>query len=254
MNDFFNKLFGKSVHANDPHHHDNPISVQDESDHAKRDQLVQMLLHALLRKHGIPVHWVELHIQVVPGKKQGLGMYLHLIVRHWDERLINHTQAFQNRLLADIRQYEPKCNEWLHGILWKLETTKSCPYTLLPEKPFWTAPAQPAAAPVPPLSTVTQPPAAPVPATAAATPAPDAMAALAAPATPAAAPVAAPAPARAKLSPAEQANLDNMFAARDQEISKKAKWNALPEFQDTEPLHDEEDAKQPPKAEKAQKR
>lgn len=249
MNDFFNKLFGKSLHTNDVHRHDNPISVQDESDHAKRDQLVQMLLHALLRKHGIPVQWVELHIQVVPGKKQGLGMYLHLVVRHWDERLINHTQAFQNRLLADIRQYEPKCNEWLHGILWKLETTKSCPYALLPEKSFWAAPAQPAAVPaLTPLPAVTQPPAAPVPAAAAAAPAPapDAPAALATPA----APIPAPAPARAKLSPAEQANLDNMFAARDQEISKKAKWNALPEFQDTEPLHDEADAKPPQKAEK----
>ena len=244
MNDFFNKLFGKSLHTNDPHHHhhDNPISVQDESDHAKREQLVQMLLHALLRKHGIPVQWVELQTLVVPGKKQGLGMYLHLVARHWDERLINHAQAFQNKLLADIRQYEPKCHEWLHGILWKLEMTSSCPCPTLPEKPFWTAPAEPVA-PVPAAAAAAAatPTVAAAPAAAATAPAQDAPAVPAAPA--------ALVPARAKLSQAEQANLERMFAARDQEISKKAKWNDLPEFQDTEPLNDEEDAK-PQKAQK----
>lgn len=211
MNDFFSKLFGKSLQTSAFHKHDNPISVQDESDHAKREQLVQMLLHGLLRKHGIPTHLIQLHILVVPGKKHGLGMYVHLITKQWDARLMNHAQAFQNQLLADIKHYEPKCSEWLHGISWQLEMSDSCPYTTLPDKSFWMAPAKPVAATAPVAAVAPKP----------------------------AAPVATPEPARSRSKSDDHANLERMFSARDQEISKKANRRQQPEFEDTQPLEDE---------------
>jgi hypothetical protein len=215
MNDFFNRLFGKPVQTSALHRHDTQISVQDESDNASRHQLVQMLLRGLLRKHGIPAHWIELKILVVPGKKQGLGMYVHLILRQWDERLMNHAQAFQNKLLAEITRYEPKCSEWLNGISWDLKMGKTCPYTALPDKPFWTAPAQAVAV----------------------DPAVVAAAAMAAGA--AVAPPAAPALSQPERN--EHANLESLFAIRDQEITKKAEWGQQPAFEDTQPLDDDDE-------------
>ena len=151
MNDFFSRLFGKLHQTAAIPRHDTIISIQDESDHTTRHQLVQMLMRGELRKHGIPAHWIELQILAVPGKKQGLGMYVHLVLKQWDSRLMNHIQAFQNTLLADIKRYEPKCGEWLHGMSWKLEMGSTCPYDTLPDKPFWTAPTQAAAPMVVPV-------------------------------------------------------------------------------------------------------
>lgn len=156
MKNLFRRLFGNAPQTAILTQRDSLISVQDESDNATRHQLVQMLLRALLRKHGIPTHWIELQILVVPGKVQGLGMHLRLVVKQWDVRLMNHVQAFQDTLLADITRYEAHALEWLHGISWQLEMSDSCPYTSLPGKPFWDTPAQtgaPApAAPAPRLS------------------------------------------------------------------------------------------------------
>lgn len=218
MNDFFNRLFGKPVQTSALHRHDTQISVQDESDNATRHQLVQMLLRSLLRKHGIPAHWIELKILVVPGKKQGLGMYVHLILRQWDERLVNYAQAFQNKLLAEITRYEPKCSEWLHGISWDMKMGKTCPYTSLPDKPFWTAPAQPGAV----------------------DPAVVAAVAIAAGAAVAPPPAVKTAAAQSQPERDEHANLESLFAIRDQEITKRAEWGQQPAFEDTQPLEDDD--------------
>jgi hypothetical protein len=238
MNDFFSKLFGKLHQTAAIPHPDTLISVQDESDHTTRHQLVQMLVRALLRKHGIPAHWIELHILAVPGKKQGLGMYVHLVLKQWDSRLMNHAQAFQNSLQTEIKRYEPKCSEWLHGILWKLEMGAACPYTTLPDKPFWSAPAQPAGPMVvpvaPPLTHMAPLASAAAPAAAMAT----AMAAMAASA-PEPEPVSGP-PAKTAQEIEEHAKLERLFAVRDQEMIRKATYDEPAGFEDTQPLEDDE--------------
>ncbi|MDQ3058285.1 MAG: hypothetical protein M3R45_02000 [Pseudomonadota bacterium] len=222
MNDFFNRLFGKPVQTSAIHRHDTQISVQDESDNATRHQLVQMLLRGLVRKHGIPADWIDLKILVVPGKKQGLAMYMHLVLRQWDERMINHAQVFQSRLMAEIKRYDPKYSEWLHGVSWQLKMDSTCPYTTLPEKPFWTTPTQAAAAKIPVATATT------------ATTATAAVAAAAAPAMPARS---TPEPGEA----AEHANLERLFAIRDQEMKTRAELGDPPSFEDTQPMEEEEE-------------
>ena len=64
-------------------------------------------------------------------------MHLRLVVRHWDERLMNHASAFQKEVLSDLKQFEPQAATWLHGVSWQLEVDDSCPYTKLPGKSFW---------------------------------------------------------------------------------------------------------------------
>ena len=237
MNDFFSRLFGKLHQTAAIPRHDTIISIQDESDHTTRHQLVQMLMRGLLRKHGIPAHWIELQILAVPGKKQGLGMYVHLVLKQWDSRLMNHIQAFQNTLLADIKRYEPKCGEWLHGMSWKLEMGSTCPYDTLPDKPFWTAPTQ-AAAPMvvpvaPPLTGM-----APLATTAA----PVALAATAASVASASEPEAPRVKTEQEIE--EHAKLERLFAIRDQEMIKKAAYEEEPSgFADTQPLEDDDDEK-----------
>ena len=116
---------------------DNPATIEEGSENGTRRQLVQVLLRDVLRRSGIPADWVECQMLLVSSRTRGHGMYVRLVLKHWDHRMMNYTMAFQNALVADIERFEPKAREWLHGISWQLEVGNSCPYTELPEKSFW---------------------------------------------------------------------------------------------------------------------
>jgi hypothetical protein len=227
MNDFFNKLFGKHPPEKPPQKPENLVTPQDETEHVAHYKLVQMVLRLLLRKHGIPGHWIELQELTVPGKVRGLAMHVRLVLKYWDPNLMNHLQAFQNQFLADIKRYEPKCKDWLYGMSWQLETGSSCPNPTLPDKPFWTVPGRPA--PMPDASTAA---AAPVAADAAA---------------------AAAAPAHVPPAPVDHSKLERLFADRDQEIKKNAESGDGPEFQDTQPLDNQDTQPQDKEAHENQK-
>jgi hypothetical protein len=184
-----------------------------------------MVLRLLLRKHGIPGHWIELQELAVPGKVRGLGMHVRLVLKYWDPNLMNHLQAFQNQFLTDIKRYEPKHKEWLYGMSWQLETGSSCPNPTLPDKPFWTVPGRPALMP-------------------------DANAA---PATADAAVAAAAAVAPPPPAPVDHTKLERLFADRDQEMKRNAESGDGPEFQDTQPLDDQETQSMDKEAPESQK-
>ena len=124
---------------------DNPATIEDGSDNAMRRQLVSVLVRDALRRHGIPATLVECQLLVVSSRSRGPGMYVRLVLKQWDERLVRYAFAFQKALKADILRFEPKANEWLHGVSWQFEFGESCPYPELPDKSFWQTPAPQAA-------------------------------------------------------------------------------------------------------------
>ena len=182
-----------------------PLSQDDSSENATRSQLVQVLLRDVLRRHGIPLNWVESQLLMVASRSRGTGMYVRLIMRHWDDRLATHAFALQNTLLADIARFEPRAFDWLHGVSWQLDVDASCPHTALPQKAYWQEPTKPAtpAGAIAPAATPAAPAVAPAPA-------------------PAAAPVTAAAPPPMPLSEQEALqDLERLFLIRDQEIGRQ---------------------------------
>jgi len=146
MKNMMRRLFGApkaALAAAERTSGDHPPTIEDGSDNAMRRQLVQVLLRDLLRKHGIAPHWIELQMLVVSRSSRGTGLFVRLIIRHWDARLMNYAVALQNALLADVARFEPRASEWLHGISWQFEMTDSCPYTTLPDKAFWVESVRP---------------------------------------------------------------------------------------------------------------
>lgn len=116
---------------------DNPLTIEDGSENGTRRQLVQVLLRDVLRRSGIPAHWIECQMMLVSSRTRGPGMYVRLVIKHWDERLLNYAFAFQKELTSDIARFEPKAADWLHGISWQLDVVDTCPYPRLPDKSFW---------------------------------------------------------------------------------------------------------------------
>ncbi|MBC7608885.1 MAG: hypothetical protein H7228_04795 [Polaromonas sp.] len=147
MKTILHKLFGLSdgspvTKKTQSPSHDSPLTIEDGSENATRRQLVQVLLRDVLRKSGIPPEWIECQMMLVSSRSKGHGMYVRLVIKHWDDRFMNYAFAFQNELMADISQFEPRATDWLHGISWQLDVAASCPYTRLPEKSFWQTPAE----------------------------------------------------------------------------------------------------------------
>ena len=127
------------------HAKDHSLGIEEGSDTAVRRQLVQVLTRDVMRKHGIPLDWIECRMLAVDHSRKGTGLYVHLVLKHWDQRLMSHALAFQNTLLQDISRFEPRASDWLHGISWQMEFDGQCPHTTLPAREFWEAVA-PAAA------------------------------------------------------------------------------------------------------------
>ena len=124
---------------------ESPVTIEDGSDNALRRQLVHVLLRDVLRRHGIPAPLVECQMLVVSSRSRGPGMYVRLVLKQWDERLVRYAFAFQKALKADILRFEPQANEWLHGVSWQFEFGESCPYAELPDRSYWQTPAPQAA-------------------------------------------------------------------------------------------------------------
>ena len=221
MKNLMRSLFGARPQAKPapsalPPGHDNPLTIEDGSDNAIRRQLVHVLLRDVLRRHGIPPQWIECQMLVVASRSRGPGMYVRLVLRHWDERLMHYAYALQNALLADMARFEPQAGEWLHGISWQLELADTCPYRTLPDKSFWMEPVKTASpAPVAPVAPVVAPVVQAIP--------------------PVQAVQAAPAAEENEENEARQ-DLERLFLIRDQEIGKQAADGQAPvDYEKTQP-------------------
>jgi hypothetical protein len=211
---------------------DNPHTIEDNSDNATRRQLVQMMLRDGLRKHGIPPGWVECRILVVNSRSRGQGLYLNLVMRHWDMLLLTYAHAFQQQLLSAITEFEPQASVWLHGISWELDVGDSCPYLDMPDPSIWVdilasdTPAPRTGRAAPPAVAKAAPEFTPMP-----------MAAV--PVAPVLQSVVAAAPAVAAPVSEEDADvlrdLERMFAIRDANIRQQGAPDTPVDFQNTEP-------------------
>ena len=118
-------------------------SIEDNSDNGIRRQLVQVVLRDCLRRHGIPARWIGCQMMVAESRSLGPGLYIRLVLRHWDERLLRYAFAFETQLRDAISQFEPQASTWLHGISWELDLHSSCPYPDMPEPASWVPPVPP---------------------------------------------------------------------------------------------------------------
>lgn len=142
MKNLFRRILGRTAPTPPPSRppaslRDNPATIEDGSENATRRQLVQVLLRDVLRRSGIPADWIECQMLLVSSRTRGNGMYVRLVLKHWDHRLMNYTVAFQSALMTEIERFEPRASDWLHGISWQMNMDDSCPYIELPEKSFW---------------------------------------------------------------------------------------------------------------------
>lgn len=220
MRQFFALLSRKSKSITEPiAPKDDPATIQDGSENGLRRQLVLLAMRDLLRRHGIPLDWMDCQMMMVSSRTRGSGMYVRIVVQHWDERLMNYANALQKELIADLQQSEPQAAHWLHGVSWQLEVDDSCPYTTLPARGFWLEPKAeatptPIAATVGIATTTAASLAIPIPALQQSPPDPQ---------------------AGSRAEPVNAAELERLFAIRDQELSERADHGVAAGYEKTQP-------------------
>ena len=80
----------KTVKSLPAENQDSSHTIEDNSDNGTRRRLVQMLLRDGLRQHAIPPDWVECQMMVINSRSRGPGMYVRLVMRQWDLRLLTY--------------------------------------------------------------------------------------------------------------------------------------------------------------------
>ena len=129
----------KTVKSLPAENQDSSHTIEDNSDNGTRRRLVQMLLRDGLRQHAIPADWVECQMMAINSRSRGPGMYVRLVMRQWDLRLLTYAYAFQTQLLAAITQFEPQAPTWLRGVSWAFDVGNTCPYPDMPDRSMWRA-------------------------------------------------------------------------------------------------------------------
>jgi len=139
MKNLLRTLFGGTAAPSSFKRTEAPSTLQTDSEAVNRQQLVMITVRDIMRISGIPSDWVDCQLLNVSSRRRGSGLYIHMVINHWDDRLLQCTVAFQTDLMARMERFDPKSAVWVHGVAWRLDVGDSCPVTTLPDKSFWDA-------------------------------------------------------------------------------------------------------------------
>jgi hypothetical protein len=109
-------------------------------------ELIRVVLKATLRQHGIPTGWISCDVAVVARRSGGKKtLYVHLIVQHWNQALMNFAPELQHQLMQALDQFEPNVDHSNYIVSWRFSPECGCPYTRMPDPMFWLQDAEPIA-------------------------------------------------------------------------------------------------------------
>ena len=130
-------LFGRPASTSSFNPSVAPSTLQSDSEAANRHHLVLITVREVWRRSGIPGDWIECQTLMVNSRRRGSGLYIQLVVNHWDERLLRYACALQAEIIACIQRFDPKAAQWIHAVSWQFPPNSGCPFTTLPEKSYW---------------------------------------------------------------------------------------------------------------------
>ena len=104
---------------------------------APRRELVQVVLHQTMRKHGIPSDWLDCRILSVVKHRHKPGMHVQFLVRRGDEQLLQYLHAFQESFWEEIEKFEPQARQWLFSVGWEFYARSTRGFSPMPAPEVW---------------------------------------------------------------------------------------------------------------------
>lgn len=105
---------------------------------AIRRELLRIVLRDTLQSSGIPAAWVGAEALAVAGDAGQGSVQVHLLLRHWEPRVLIHAHALQESFRQNVLALDPQAAQWLTGISWQLALPDASVCPPLPPASSWT--------------------------------------------------------------------------------------------------------------------
>lgn len=110
---------------------------QTRSRNGPRRDLVRLTLRETLRKHGIPVEWIDCRMLSVLTQQHKSGMHVQFLVRQADQQMMPYVHAFQESFWARLLGMDPHARQWLFSVGWEFHGEPVQGFSSLPDADSW---------------------------------------------------------------------------------------------------------------------
>lgn len=100
-------------------------------------ELVRVVLKDTLRKNGIPAGWIGCEVTGISHRNMDDELFVHLIVMHGNEALLQYAPALQQDLMQALDRFEPNVDHSNYVVSWLLSPDCGFKRTSLPAPSFW---------------------------------------------------------------------------------------------------------------------
>ncbi len=135
----FEFLFGRSKKDIKPKRIAEPVSDQAKKNDI-RLEMIRLALKSVLRRYGIPLHWIGCEIEPMPGSDDADKTLIQLVILQWHDALMRYAPELQNQLLNEIQFFDTTADATSFLIVWKFAPDCGYPADQVPGADFW-APA-----------------------------------------------------------------------------------------------------------------
>ena len=112
-----------------------PVAQQN----ASRRELLRLVLRDSLNRTGIPTSWLGADLLAATSRGREPGIHVRLLLKHWDPRLMLHGIAFENAFKKRLLTLDPLAERWLLGISWQFSLTDETNCPPMPHPGVWTS-------------------------------------------------------------------------------------------------------------------
>lgn len=106
---------------------------------ASRRELLRLVLRDSLNRTGIPTSWIGADLLAATSRGREPGIHVRLLLKHWDPRLMLHGIAFENAFKKRLLTLDPIAERWLLGISWQFSLTNETNCPPMPHPGVWTS-------------------------------------------------------------------------------------------------------------------
>ena len=108
-------------------------------ENASRRELLRLVLRDTLNRTGIPTSWIGADLLAATSRGREPGIHVRFMLKHWDPRVMLHGVAFEQAYRKRVMTLDPLAERWLLGLSWQfaLDDDSACPQ--LPHPGIWTS-------------------------------------------------------------------------------------------------------------------
>src|SRR4051812_40280894 len=118
-----------------------PTTIPSRDSHRQqtRRELLSMALQDILKKNGIPQHWISAETLIALTDNRERGIHLRLVLHEWQPRVVEYAIPLQRAVAARLHRLDPLSSAWMVGVSWRFAVPDTSVSPDLPSPSHWAA-------------------------------------------------------------------------------------------------------------------